>query len=150
MLSFGQPQTPISLKNFVVEHYPSGYPQYSALISSHDPFFVFRSFRRLRARLLLSKQDEIAVLESELDTLDREEAAPFFLGTCRRDGNISRATVLSQIHTKLAEYGNSFLRLGFFCCRVLLSRYSPRRVCGAMPPGVELQPCQLPRRYQPL
>ncbi|KAK3374337.1 hypothetical protein B0T24DRAFT_626199, partial [Lasiosphaeria ovina] len=32
-----------------IEDYPSGYPQYSALVSSHDPFFAFRSFRRLRA-----------------------------------------------------------------------------------------------------
>ncbi|KAK0739046.1 hypothetical protein B0T21DRAFT_285004, partial [Apiosordaria backusii] len=90
-----------------VKDYPSGYPQYSALVSSHDPFFAFRSFCRLRVRLLLSKQDELTLLESELDILDREEAAPFFLGTCRSDGNASRVTLLGRIHSKLAEYGNS-------------------------------------------
>lgn len=91
--------------NLPVEDYSSGYPQYSALISSYDFFFIFRSFRRLRARLLLSKQDEINVLEAQLDCLDREEASPFFLATCRGDRSPTRISVLDQISTKLAEYG---------------------------------------------
>lgn len=89
----------------IVESYPAGYPQYSALISSYDFFFVFRSFYRLRARLLLAKQDELHVLEAQLDQIDRDEASPFFLGTCRDDGNAGRAVLLSQIHLKLTEYG---------------------------------------------
>lgn len=89
----------------LVENYPSGYPQYSALISSYDFFFAFRSFRRLRSRVLLVKQDELNVLEAQLDRLDREEARPFFLGTCRHDGNSNRNDLLNQIHLKLSEYG---------------------------------------------
>lgn len=37
--------------------------------------------------------------------MDRDEASPFFLGTCRGDGNAGRAALLSQIHLKLTEYG---------------------------------------------
>ncbi len=88
-----------------VESYPAGYPQYSALVSSYDFFFVFRSFRQLRARLLLAKQDELQVLEAQLEQLDRNEASPFFLGTCREDSNAGRAALLSQVHLKLTEYG---------------------------------------------
>jgi uncharacterized protein DUF6594 len=91
----------------LVENYPSGYPQYSALISSYDFFFAFRSFRRLRSRVLLMKQDELNVLEAQLDQLDREEGRPFFLGTCRHDGNSDRNNLLNQIHLKLSEYGGS-------------------------------------------
>ncbi|KAI1311118.1 hypothetical protein F5Y03DRAFT_321598 [Xylaria venustula] len=94
----------IDLTSPPIEDYPSGYPQYSSLISSYDPFFAFRSFRRLRARLLLSKQDELSVLEAQLDRLDREEVSPFFLGTCRDDRNAERTTVLAQIYSKLADY----------------------------------------------
>lgn len=54
-------------KPHTVESYPRGYPQYSALISSSESFFIFRSFYRLRARVLLTKQDELNVLESRLD-----------------------------------------------------------------------------------
>ena len=66
---------------------------------------MFRSFRRLRARLLLAKQDELELLEAQLDQSDSEEPSPFFLGTCRGDGNASRTAVLNQIHLKLADYG---------------------------------------------
>ncbi|OXV10498.1 hypothetical protein Egran_01741 [Elaphomyces granulatus] len=101
-----------------IENYPSGYPQYSALISSYDFFFAFRSFRRLRSRVLLMKQDELNVLEARLDHLDREEGRPFFLGTCRHDvdGNSNRNDLLNQIHLKLSEYDASVDR-----CRQMLS-----------------------------
>ncbi|KAM5379416.1 hypothetical protein ACJZ2D_004114 [Fusarium nematophilum] len=88
-----------------IEDYPSGYPQYSALISSYDPFFAFRSFRQLRARLLLLKQDELSVLEAQLNQMDREETSPFFRGTFRGDRNTTRAEVLAQIHSNLKDYG---------------------------------------------
>ncbi|KAK4208936.1 hypothetical protein QBC37DRAFT_451551 [Rhypophila decipiens] len=88
-----------------IESYPAGYPQYSALISSYDLFFVFRSFRRLRARLLLAKQDELCVLEAQLDQMDRDETVPFFLGTCRGgDQNPARAALLETLHLKLTAY----------------------------------------------
>lgn len=49
--------------NLSVEDFREGYPRFTSLISSHDPFFLFRRFGRLRARLLLIKQDKLAVLD---------------------------------------------------------------------------------------
>ncbi|CAF3590202.1 unnamed protein product [Fusarium graminearum] len=46
-----------------IEDFREGYPRFTSLISSHDPFFLFRRFGRLRARLLLIKQDKLAVLD---------------------------------------------------------------------------------------
>jgi hypothetical protein len=98
-----------SLANYsygvLVEDYPAGYPQYSALIASYDPFFVFRSFRRLRARSISLKQNELCALEAQLVEVDRSEPSPFFLGTCRGDRNPARAAILAQIDSKLGEYG---------------------------------------------
>jgi hypothetical protein len=54
---------------------------------------------------LLSKQDELGVLEARLNQLDAEEASPFYLGTFRGDKNAMRAVVLAQIRSKLADYG---------------------------------------------
>ncbi|TPX13063.1 uncharacterized protein E0L32_006489 [Thyridium curvatum] len=88
-----------------IESYPRGYPQYSALISSSESFFIFRSFYRLRARVLLTKQDELHVLESRLDQVDRGEIAPFFLGTTRDDGNADRKALLAEISLKITEFG---------------------------------------------
>ncbi|KAK0644315.1 hypothetical protein B0T16DRAFT_305298, partial [Cercophora newfieldiana] len=99
-----------------VESYPAGYPQYSALISSSDSFFVFRSFQRLRARLLLAKQDELNLLETELDNMDSAETSPFFLGTFRGNRNSARTSLLSSIQRKLTEY-DSFVKQ----CRQMMS-----------------------------
>ncbi|CAG7555634.1 unnamed protein product [Fusarium equiseti] len=62
-----------------IEDFRPGYPRYTSLISSHGPFFLFRRFSRLRARLLLLKQDKLAVLEKQLDDIDDAEAFPIFL-----------------------------------------------------------------------
>jgi hypothetical protein len=66
---------------------------------------VFRRFTRLRARLLLSKQDQLTLLENQLDKVDREEESPMFLGSTRLDRNAQRKEILSQIESKLQEYG---------------------------------------------
>ncbi|KAF5240591.1 hypothetical protein FAUST_4269 [Fusarium austroamericanum] len=87
-----------------VEDFREGYPRFTSLISSHDPFFLFRRFGRLRARLLLIKQDKLAVLEKKLDDIDNAEPIPFFLGKTRLDGNQDRLAVLAEIESNLAEY----------------------------------------------
>lgn len=66
---------------------------------------MFRRFTRLRARLLLSKQDQLTLLENQLDKVDREEESPMFLGSSRLDRNAQRKEILSQIESKLQEYG---------------------------------------------
>ncbi|KAI1776945.1 hypothetical protein F4818DRAFT_412368 [Hypoxylon cercidicola] len=92
-----------------IEDYRAGYPQLSALLSSYDGFLVCRSFRRLRARLLLQKQDRLSVLEQKLDQVDQEEVSPLFLGKLRVDRNQARISLLSEIDKQLADY-DSFLK----------------------------------------
>lgn len=89
----------------MIEDYRPGYPQFSALISSTDDFFVFRRFKRLRARLLLLKQDKITVLEQKLDQLDRDESNDLFLCINRSDKNPERESLLMELEQSLAGYG---------------------------------------------
>jgi hypothetical protein len=51
------------------------------------------------------KQDELCMLEDQLDQVDRQEVSPLFLGVRRVDRNTARASVLSHINSKLADYG---------------------------------------------
>lgn len=88
-----------------VEDFRSGYPRFTALISSHSPFFVFRRFARIRARLLLLKQDRLSVLEQKLDQIDQSETSPLFLGKSRVDGNGDRLAVLAEMESCLTDYG---------------------------------------------
>jgi hypothetical protein len=66
---------------------------------------VCRRFLRLRARLLLLKQDKLALLEQQLDQIDKDEPRPLFLGCRRRDKNPERASLLSEIDAQLEAYG---------------------------------------------
>ena len=88
-----------------VEDYRAGYPQFSALIGSHSSFYVFRRFLRTRARILLLKQDEISLLESQLDRVDHEETRELFLGNTRRDKNPERIMYLARLEVALSNYG---------------------------------------------
>ncbi|KAI2632250.1 hypothetical protein GGR54DRAFT_26548 [Hypoxylon sp. NC1633] len=92
-----------------IEDYRAGYPQLSALVSSYDGFFVCRSFRRVRARLLLQKQDRLSILEQKLDQIDQDETSPLFLGKLRVDRNQARASLLAEIDERLIDY-DSFLK----------------------------------------
>ena len=60
---------------------------------------------RLRARLLLHKQDELTELEEQLDRIDREETRVLFLGHRRKDMNVERKRLIQEMDIKLAEYG---------------------------------------------
>ena len=90
-----------------VEDFRPGYPQFSALIASHPSFHVCRRFLRIRARLLLLKQDELSLLESQLDNIDNAETRELFLGNRRRDANTERKDILGKIEVALASYGVS-------------------------------------------
>ncbi|KAK0703661.1 hypothetical protein B0T26DRAFT_744402 [Lasiosphaeria miniovina] len=87
-----------------VEDYRLGYPRFTALISAHDPFLVCRQFKKLRARLLLLKQDKLSALEQRLEQIDRDETCPLFLGKGRSDGNQDRESILSEIELCLKDY----------------------------------------------
>ncbi|KAI1013818.1 hypothetical protein LB503_010515, partial [Fusarium chuoi] len=81
-----------------------GYPQFTALIASYRPWFICRRFDRLRARLLLLKQDKLTVLEKKLQEIDKSEESIIFLGVSRVDQNQSRLCTLSEIEASLVEY----------------------------------------------
>lgn len=89
----------------VVEDFRPGYPRFAALIASHTSFHVCRRFLRIRARLLLLKQDELSLLESQLDRIDHEETRKLFLGNRRRDKNPERKEILMKLEVALASYG---------------------------------------------
>lgn len=95
----------VSYTSSAVEDYRQGYPRFSALVGSHDSFHVCRRFSAPRARLLLLKQDRLSLLEEQLERVDCEETAPFFLGCARRDTNAERKKVLDDMDTALADYG---------------------------------------------
>ncbi|KAH8892157.1 hypothetical protein GQ53DRAFT_781381 [Thozetella sp. PMI_491] len=86
------------------EEYRAGYPRYSALVAANNDFFVCRRFLRARVRLLLVKQDKICLMEQQLDELDRNESRRLFLGKIRRDTNITRASLLSEMNMHLQSY----------------------------------------------
>ena len=88
-----------------VEDYRPGYPQFSALVGSHASFHVCRRFLRVRARLLLLKQDELSSLESQLDCIDHDETREIFLGNRRRDTNGERREILEKLDAALTDYG---------------------------------------------
>ena len=88
----------------VIESYRAGYPRFSALLSSTPSFSTFRRFSRLRARLLLIKQDRLSALEERLDEIDEEEESPVFLGVSRMDNNADRQDVLKEIEEGLEDY----------------------------------------------
>lgn len=91
----------------LVEGHKRGYPRYAALIGAHVPFFLCRRFNRLRARLLLLKQDKLSLLEEKLDNLDRNERSPLFLGKSRLDANVERLSTIAAIESSLKDYGES-------------------------------------------
>ncbi|RDA95040.1 hypothetical protein CP533_2193 [Ophiocordyceps camponoti-saundersi (nom. inval.)] len=87
-----------------LEDYRPGYPRYAALISSNGPYFLCRRFNKLRARLLLLKQDRLSMLEQRLDRVDEEEASALFLGKSRVDKNVERRSLQLEIESCLADY----------------------------------------------
>ena len=88
-----------------VEDFKAGYPRFAALVGSHPSFHVCRRFSRLRARLLLIKQDELSSLETQLDEVDRQETRLLFLGSRRLDKNGERLELIAKIDGALSDYG---------------------------------------------
>lgn len=89
----------------LVEDYPSGYPQFAAIIGAHPDFSLSRRFTTSRARILLYKQDKVCAIENELDKLDRNETRSIFLGRFRGQNNAERVELLEKLDIALAEYG---------------------------------------------
>ncbi|SPO00538.1 uncharacterized protein DNG_03286 [Cephalotrichum gorgonifer] len=89
-----------------------GYKGYANFIASDDDFLILRRFESLSARVALSLQDKITVLEEELDKFDRiysrPESRDVHNGTMRDDIIEERTELLDIIAKKLQRY-NDFL-----------------------------------------
>ncbi|KAL7954333.1 hypothetical protein V8C34DRAFT_319921 [Trichoderma compactum] len=73
-----------------IEDFPPGYPQFSALVASHNSFHICRRFSTLRTRLLLLGRDRLSILERQFEKIDRNEKAMLSLGSCQVDKNEDR------------------------------------------------------------
>ncbi|KAF1828591.1 hypothetical protein BDW02DRAFT_593168 [Decorospora gaudefroyi] len=107
----------------IVEDFPLGYPRYSALVASDTAFYICRRFSKTRARLLLLKQDKIAVLEERLTQIDDQEQSPLFLGMSRADSNPKRREILDELDIALRDYDDYVERI----CRILKLTSPSRR-----------------------
>jgi hypothetical protein len=100
-----------------VERFPPGYPRISAYLDSGPGTAYYRRFGTLHARSLLYKQVEITELESQLEALDKKDAATegkeddttWRLGhsISLNDGymNEERKALMGKIEEKLKDYG---------------------------------------------
>lgn len=59
----------------------------------------------MRARTLLLKQDKLAMLEKQLQRIDKNKSEVLYLGSCRADKSSEREVVLLQIDNALRDYG---------------------------------------------
>jgi hypothetical protein len=76
-------------------------------MAAHSAFNIFRRFSNIRTRLLLLAQDKIVNLEEQLMRIDQAEKSPLFLASSREDRNSERDLVISQLYTRLEEYGKT-------------------------------------------
>ncbi|KAK8065351.1 hypothetical protein PG997_012098 [Apiospora hydei] len=94
-----------------------GYPDFATYSSLADDFFVIRRYDRLHCRVLITLQDEIAMLEEELDALDAKysdrNAPDVDNGSVRRD-QPERKNLVKRI---CAELKNYVLSLDELLCR---------------------------------
>jgi len=128
-----------------VEEYRPGYPQFTALLAAYDPYVICRRFTKLRARLLLLKQDRLSVLEKSLEEIDQEEECPLFLGASRRDRNLERASLLSEVEARLDDYGEYEGKISM----PTLLKQPNRSIHRKNTPDVESQPCSATRYREP-
>lgn len=103
-----------------MENTPNGFPRLAAFQSSEANFSLYRSFSYLHSRVLLDLQDEITALEKELDEVDWDdnEEDPDRLRSReidetkaaeQGDDARTRRVILTEIRTKLVQYGASNL-----------------------------------------
>ncbi|KAL7798569.1 hypothetical protein V8C37DRAFT_368323 [Trichoderma ceciliae] len=120
-----------------IEDYKSGYPRFTALLSAHRSWLICRRFDKLRARVLLLKQDKLSLLEQRLERIDQEESSLLFLGKSRCDGNVDRLSTLCEIESALADYDQFVERTG----RILHLQQAEGRDIASLENWVEATGC---------
>lgn len=92
-----------------MDDYWTGYGKLAAIEACDPNFLIYRKFNWLRNRVLLQYQDELAVLENQLEVLDRHDNRNEAerLTSRRRDEATRprRKNLLAEIDKKLADYG---------------------------------------------
>jgi hypothetical protein len=89
-----------------------GYKGYASWVASSDTFFHVRKFATLNARVILSLQGEISVLEEKLQELDRiyssKESGVINNGSFRDDQKTERVETMLSLKQKLLEYSEHY------------------------------------------
>lgn len=80
-------------------------------MNSDKNFVLLRRFGGLHARVMLHKQDELAVMEKEMNALDFEEKTSYYLTSRQGDRNLARKTLLTKIERQLTDYGTEYPNL---------------------------------------
>jgi hypothetical protein len=94
-----------------VDRFPRGFPRLAAFQSSDNDFVVFRSFKRLHARILLELEVEVSQLEKVLDKQDKEDDADdkmwYRISNTTDDTGADppQRELLARVRAKLKEYG---------------------------------------------
>jgi hypothetical protein len=88
-----------------------GYPRLAAFQSSEGSFSIYRSFDYLHSRVILTRQEELRDLESQLNILDGQDSKknPRRLSSGRKAGP-ERTKLLSTIGDKLVEYDDLLMK----------------------------------------
>lgn len=85
-----------------------GYPAFSAFVASDDDFFFLRRFGALHARVLLSLQDQITMLEDKVKAIDQQSSSRTAIdhnnGSFREDEYEERTNVIAEIRKRIGEY----------------------------------------------
>ncbi|KAI9705701.1 MAG: hypothetical protein M1820_005111 [Bogoriella megaspora] len=102
-----------------LEYCPDGYPRVAAFLSSDQNFTLYRGFSYLHSRVLLQLQEEVATLERELDSRDKEDEsnghgdrlACFEQDVAEsEDEERPRHVIISDIRKKLLEYDEVLIK----------------------------------------
>jgi hypothetical protein len=87
-----------------------GYRGYSSFLSTENDFLIFRRFGAASTRVALRLQDRVAILEDQLEVLDKKynskEAEDVHNGSIRQDEE-DRANLLGDLSASLMEYSQS-------------------------------------------
>jgi len=91
-----------------------GYRSFSRFLASDNDFLIFRRFGVVHVRVLLSLQDEMVQLESQLEDCDMDaiaqDAQEVHNGSFRED-DTERKKVLKSLLDKLLQYGQCRVEL---------------------------------------
>ncbi|KAF1959968.1 hypothetical protein CC80DRAFT_406147 [Byssothecium circinans] len=98
-----------------------GYRGFSAFLSLDEDFLIFGRFGTLNTRVLLHLQDQMSILETELNEIDRKHsqknAVDIHNESFRQERDPRRTELLFAIHTLLKQYNKLLIQHSDLCSR---------------------------------